>query len=163
MIVEDVAIMSIFEDNMKDTSIRHMRQRWPPDLSKKEDKIKEAIISRACKQSVVSFFPLCRDSRVIKARKPFQIRRNPPVLSQDQILASTTLWLISETIREDITPERKTLQPRRERCGSSRRYRRRKTARPPNLRSALGGLRECHHPPYPTRKGERSQPHELIL
>lgn len=38
MIVEDVAIMSLFEDNMKDTSITHMRQRWPPDLSKKRIK-----------------------------------------------------------------------------------------------------------------------------
>lgn len=34
MVVEDVVIMSLFEDNMKDTGITHMRQRWPSDLSK---------------------------------------------------------------------------------------------------------------------------------
>lgn len=43
-------------------------------------------------------------------------------------------------------------------CGSNRRYRRRETAHPPSLQSALGGLQECHHPPYPARKREKSQP-----
>ncbi len=48
--------MSLFEDNMKDTSITHMRQRWPSDLSKENIKKKrEAVITRARKQSAVSF------------------------------------------------------------------------------------------------------------